>query len=504
MRKINWRDWLSVAVVSFGSFTALLSSTNVEIAFPYIMGALGMELKMVQWTVSIFMIVMTIAMFTTADATRRYGLRFCFLLSAFIMLFGSGICALAESSSILIIGRAVQGFAVGFQMPLGAILVSKIFPTERIGFAMGIYGAVMLLAPAMGPVMGGYLVEKFQWGAIFYLQIPLAMFSALTGYLFLKQEKVAQIASAKVKTYDLMGLLLVSVHIVSMFMCLSEVQEQGLFRVESFSLALLCVAALVLFLGQELRHPFPLLNLKLFSKIEFCISLLVILLIGFGLFSSVLIVPYYFQNVLQMPAADVGESLIWTGLIMSLLSPVCGKLSDMDFLFALVVSGLILFFLSCYWISEIQLGSTIQSIILLLILGRIGFSILLPAIYTNSMRMLNETEVADGAVLINLARQLGGTFGVIYVSGYYEHTSYQVSAYLKMLFSTEHLQNTLTGPLSQQQLLIELAQYSDPINKLSGFIAFVEIFRLTALMALATIAIIVVHRLYKLITTKSA
>ncbi len=453
-----------------------------------------MELKTVQWTVSIFMIVMAIAMFTTADACKRFGIKSCFLLSNAILILGSLVCAFAESSFTLIVGRAIQGFAVGFQMPLGAILVARLYPREKIGLAMGIYGAVMLMAPAMGPVMGGYLVEHYNWQSIFFCQLPLAIFSALLGSLYIPGNK-NDAEPKSVNSYDYVGLLLVSVHISTLFAFLAELQEFGISAQFTLLYATLCISSLLFFLANELVAKRPLINLSLFFNLEFSLSLMIILLIGFGLFSSVLIVPYYLQSVLAMPAVDVGKSLIWTGLIMSILAPVCGRLSDTQYLYSLISVGLVLFFISCYLISTSPMGTSVTGIIWLLIIGRIGFSVMLPAIYTNAMRLLKPENIPDGAVLINLFRQIGGTLGVVYISSYYEQTNFIVSSHLTMMFSGEHAKQSTSSNLSLVELEALLHNFSYPINQISGYVAFIEIFRFTAYLALAALFAIAISKI---------
>jgi MFS family permease len=181
----NRHNMTCIFAVGFGSFTSLLSSTTIEVAFPQMMGALALDLNQVQWTITLYMIVMTIAMLLAADVVKRIGVKSTFVLSFVIMSIGSLIGGLSDNLLVLLTGRFFQGFAAGLQAPLATIILGQIFPKNKMGIAMGFFGAIMLMAPAMGPVVGGYIIEVLSWREVFHFQLPMAALSIILAMFYL-------------------------------------------------------------------------------------------------------------------------------------------------------------------------------------------------------------------------------------------------------------------------------------------------------------------------------
>lgn len=411
--------WPAVLCMAFISFSSLLSSTTIEVAFPDIMGSLGVGLETAQWCITIFLIVMTVSMLLTADLVQRIGLRATSALSCLMLIGSSWTGGVAESIEILFLSRAVQGFSAGIIVPLGVILVTRLFPPNKIGRAMGVFGAIMLLAPSMGPVIGGFLVEYSSWRILFFIQVPLALMSLLLGNIFLPKHQVKREGR-----YDWMGFSFLSISLAAGYTCFFLMTVYGL---RSFALqvsAFIYFISTGLFIYSECRASCPIVELGIFRNSAFVINLFIIFVVGVGMFSTILLIPYYLLETLHFTPAQVGLSLLPVGVVMCLIAPIAGIISDVVKPATVIIPSLLLFAISGYFLSETRIGSSLTYIIVGAVIGRIGLSFLLPTLYTHTIRVLEGKFVECGSSLINFARQTGGAVGVMYFSTLFAEMSY--------------------------------------------------------------------------------
>lgn len=407
----SFQRWMAVAAVSIGSFSSLLSSTTIDVAFSPLMAHFGMSMETAQWTITLYMIVMTIAMLLAADMVKRIGVRATSDISFVIFTIGCILGGIADSVEMLFFGRVLQGIAAGLQTPLAAIVVTKSFPQERIGYAMGIFGSVMLLAPALGPVIGGLLIDQSSWRMLFYFQVPLAIFSLFAGHLALSKGEI----STKGR-YDWSGLIILSISMCSLFAAMKFYRSHGVDSALFFITCTLSMITLVAFLQNEKKAINPLVDLNIFGISPFSINLIIIYLLGAGMFSSILLIPFYLIETLHYTPGQAGMALLPAGIIMAVSAPIAGRLADRYTPPYIIIPSLVIFALSGFFLSEVKLDSTIGFIVIGAVISRIGLSFLLPSLYSSTLRHLKGQYTEYGSSLMNFARQLGGSTGVMFFS----------------------------------------------------------------------------------------
>lgn len=495
MTKIDPKAWLPVFAVSFGSFSSLLSSTTIEVAFPNLMGTLGIELNSAQWTITLYMIVMTIAMLLSADLVKRFGIRKVSGFSFSLFFLSSWLGGVAQDPETLFVARALQGFSAGLQAPLGAIVVINLFPKDRIGAGMGVFGSIMLLAPSLGPVIGGLIVEYHSWRAVFYFQLPMAVISFVLGQALLPKGEVT--TSGK---YDWFGLITLAVIILMVFYCLNIVSKQG---THVFILQVgvaVIVIGLIVFAQVEKVASNPIIDLNVFKVLPFSLNLVVIFMMGAGMFSSILLIPYYMLKTLNFTPEQVGLALLPAGLVMAVSSPLAGRLSDRIEPPKIIVPSLFIFSLSGFYLSQIQIGTAIWGLAIGAIIGRIGLSFLLPSLYTNTIKSLNGNFTEYGSSLMNFSRQLGGAIGVMYFSSEFSKNSFITAKYIQyetekvhVLDSARNFLHNADVPLTQLTAIEQDAYYfnniNTDINLMAEHMSFINLFKFIGYASLAGIAI---------------
>ena len=478
----NRNNIICILTVGFGSFTSLLSSTTVEIAFPQMMGALALNLNQAQWTITLYMIVMTIAMLLAADIVKRLGVKTTFIISFVIMAFGSLIGGIADNLFTLLTGRFCQGFAAGLQAPLATIVLGQIFPKNRMGIAMGFFGAIMLLAPALGPVVGGYIIEITSWREIFYFQIPMAIISIYFAFFYLSN--ATQTTKDK---YDWLGLFILSLLLSSFFLALHFIQKFGIYCAEvTIFTALFCLLAFIFYYCEEYAKQ-PLVKFSLFKDIIFTNNVIVIFALGVCMFSSILLIPIYLLEVKGYSARQAGEALLIPGLIMAVMAPISGWLSDKYPPRELILAGLIINGLAVYSLIQLETGSEIAFIVVAATVSRMGMSVMLPALYVSSLKRLDEDTLPYGASMINFSRQLGGALGVLLFSAMFERSKHitEQQVWLNLIPKLE-----TQGFATQLETPELFNNFHQGVTVLSGHTAFREVFLFNTLMTVGCIILI--------------
>jgi MFS transporter, DHA2 family, multidrug resistance protein len=398
--------WLVLLTVMIGSMASIMSSTIVNVAVPDLSRHFVLGHERAQWVSAGFMQAMTLSMLTTPWFLRRFGLRRTYAGTILLLLAGGVIGGFSMNYPMLIAMRAVEGLAAGILQPIPAIVVFRAFDINERGKAMGIFGFGVVLAPAIGPSVGGFLVELFGWRSIFFVVVPfcllvLAMVNRLLPVNSPMREPTGPL--------DWKGLLLASVCIVSLLNGLVQLHH-GLLR--AAGLLVLGGAAFIAFVVYQLRTENPLLDMRLFRHRAFAMGALVAFIYGAGLFGSTYLLPVYMQMALNYAPSQAGLVLLPAGFVLALTIMVAGRLLDRCAPNLLVCTGLGLLALSLALMAVGSLATGYFALIAWTIIGRIGLGLVLPALTLGSMSGVAAELVAQGASAINFLRQLGGALGV--------------------------------------------------------------------------------------------
>ncbi len=403
--------WLSLGTVMLGTIASIMASTIVNVAVPDMSQHFTLGQERAQWLAAGFMAAMTVSMPLTPWLLERHGYRRTYVGAVLLLLVGSIAGGLSNSYELVLAMRVTEGLAAGVLQPIPAIIVLRGFKPEEQGRAMGLFGFGAVLAPALGPSIGGVLVEWFGWRSIFFVASPFCLLALPLAWKLLPHSAPggAEVNATGVRL-DLIGLVLVTITILLGLNGLALLH--GGSAVAGLALLGCSAGALVAFVRHQRRTPHPLMRLDLFRHRRFALGALVAFVYGAALFGSTYLLPVFMQIALSLPPSQAGAVLLPAGIVLAITIPLVGRSSTPSSRAAFIFYGLVLLALSFVLMLVVGRGTALMLITALAVLGRIGLGCILPSLNLAAMEGVEAPLVAQGTSLINLLRQLGGATGV--------------------------------------------------------------------------------------------
>ncbi|EXL10107.1 DHA2 family efflux MFS transporter permease subunit [Aquamicrobium defluvii] len=434
--------WLATGTVMIATIAVVLSTTIVNVAIPDVMGAFGISQVQAQWLSTGFLAAMTATMLVTDWADRAFGQRATMVGALAIFMAGSVLGGVAPNETVLTIARVIQGAAAGVVQPLAMILLFQVFPPNQRGAAMGIFGIGVVLAPALGPWIGGLLIDAFSWRYVFYLGIPFAVVGILLANLFLPARKDTGARPG----FDWGGMMLLCIFLGTLLNALTNAQRLGWSSDPILIQFAVAVAALAGFIWWEMTTGKPMLDLRLFANVPFSSASLVAFIMGAGLFGSTYLVPLFVQTIQGLTPTQAGLLLMPSGFVLVLIFPIAGRLSDKVPAGFLIGAGMLIFAWSSWLTVSVSVDTAFWTLAWWVVISRIGLGLLFPSLTAGSLKVLPRELVAQGSGAINFIRQLGGAFGVNLLAVFLERrTVYHSDA----LTATQTSHNPATMDLLQ-------------------------------------------------------
>lgn len=400
--------WLAIAAIGSGTFVALLMTTIINVALPQIMGAFGIDQSEAQWLSTGFLASSTISMLVSGWLVNRVGVQSAFFFPSLLFIAASMAAAISPNNDLLILSRVIQGFAYGFYMPIAMYVMSRIFPPDKQGIGMGIFGILAILGPAIGPYVGGLAVDAFGWRSVFYLPLPLALISLPLCLWYLP----GAIDPEQQTKLDLKSVFWLCVGITLTLIGLSNGQKYG--WDSNFVIGSLAVGgfAIFAFISQQMVSSSPLLNLKLFSYRSFNLAAIISVLFGAGLFGGMYASPLFLQIIQGVSATEAGLAMLPAGLLLTIAFPVVGYFSDKVPQYLLIMGGMAVLAYGTAIMVFADQFTPFWTICWWLILSRIGMAIVMPPLSMVSMSALPPQLLTQASGTINFIRQIGGALGV--------------------------------------------------------------------------------------------
>ncbi len=407
--------WLLLLSVMIGTMASIMSATIVNVAIPDMSQHFTLGQARAQWVSSGFMVAMTVSMLTTPWLLARYGYRRTYAGTMLLLMAGGIVGGLANHFGLVLAARVAEGLAAGVVQPIPAIIIMRAFAPHEQGRASGLFGMGGVLAPALGPSVGGVLVDLFGWRSIFFMVVPLCLVSLWMAYRYVPVSAPGGVAAnPKGAMIDWRGLLLGGVGTL----CLLNgmVALHGSNRPQAALLLGAAAAALLVFVWWQKRLALadgePLMNLALFGYRPFAMGSVVAFIYGTALFGSTYLLPVYLQLGLNLSASHVGAIFLPAGLVLAATIAVVGRLADRQPTWLLVSTGLGLLTASFALMLTVSLTSALWVLVLWTTLGRIGLGFILPSLNLGSLRALPTSLLSQGSSGINFLRMLGGAIGV--------------------------------------------------------------------------------------------
>src|SRR6478609_4960912 len=367
-----------IAILLIGAFISLLNETLLNVALPSIMKDLDVTTSTVQWLSTGYMLVNGIMIPTTAFLIQRYSVRGLFLTAMTLFTAGTILAGASPVFSVLLTARIIQASGAAIMMPLLMNVLLTSFPLEKRGAAMGIFGLVMIFAPAIGPTLSGWLIEHYEWRMLFHLVTPIAAIVLIGSFFLLKDKK------EKVEiNLDFLSLVLSTIGFGGLLYGFSSAGDKGWDSVEVYGTIIVGAVALILFITRQFKLKTPMLEFRIFKYPMFALSSTISMVITMALFSAMLLMPIYVQTVRGISPLHSGLLMLPGALLMGVMSPITGKLFDKFGARALAVTGLTITAVTTYFFSNLELDTTYTTLITLYTLRMFGMSMVMMPVMTN-------------------------------------------------------------------------------------------------------------------------
>ena len=407
--------WLMLTTVMIGSMAAIMSSTIMNVGIPDMSLQFGIGQEQAQWVSSSFMVAMTVSMLTTPWLLARFGYRSTYLGCMLVLLIAGVAGGLSTEYNLVLVARVAEGLAAGVVQPIPAIIILRAFDTSEQGRANSFFGMGVVLAPAIGPSIGGLLVDWMSWRALFFMVVPFCMISVWMALRYVPITAPGGVSANHGKpSLDLGGLALATVGTLCLLNGLVMLHSSN-FTVALALIASTTICAMGFVVWQRIqtrRGGKPLMNMSLFAHRPFAMGTTVAFIYGIALFGSTYLLPLYLQRGLGLSPSYVGTLLLPAGLMLALTIAIVGRYSSTHPTHLMVSFGLILLALSFALMLTVHLQTALGVLVALAILGRVGLGFILPSLNIGAMRGMEDSLIPQGASVINFLRMLGGAAGV--------------------------------------------------------------------------------------------
>lgn len=399
--------WFVTIAGLLGAFAMVLSATIVNVAVPNVMGAFGVGQDEAQWMATAFIATMTASQLLNAWVVAALGQRVAFLCTLSVFMVGTMISTTAQTMDMLIVGRIMQGSAAGVVQPLVMVTIFQVFPADRRGLAMGIYGTGVVMAPAIGPAMGGMMIDMFSWRHMFLMPLPFVVVAFLMGAVFMP----GKTRRGPLPRFDWAGYILLCAAVFLLMTAVAAGPREGWLSDKVLLEFIAGSAAAAGFIVTQLRGRAPILDCTLFRNFKFASAASVAFVFGAGNFGSTYVIPVFVQAVQGYTATRAGMVILPAGLMLVALLPITGRLADKLPDHVPVLAGLSFFALGMALMVTSDVNTPFWTFAFFAIVGRIGLAFILPSLNAAALRALPSDQLNKGSGALNFVRQLGGATG---------------------------------------------------------------------------------------------
>ena len=405
----GYRWWVLVTVM-IGNVASIMSSTIVNVALPDMSRVFLLGQDRAQWLSAGFMAAMTISMLATPWLLERLGYRSAYMAVIALLMAGGIGGGLGWSFEWVLAMRVAEGLAAGLLQPIPTIIIMNAFASHEQVRAMSLFSMGVVLAPAVGPGIGGVLVDLFGWRSIFFFVVPFCLVALWMARRYLPQSAPGGAEMRSDRRFDIAGLALLSVAILSLLNGMVDLQRGG--HGQAAVLLGLAAFAVAAFVYRERHAAHPLMQLRLFGHAQFAFGSCVAFMYGAALFGSTYLLPVFMQIALGLPASQAGGALLPAGIMLWLTIALAGRLGNRFALHQVVAFGLTLLALSFVLMLAVGQDTSVWTIALWIAVGRIGLGFVLPSLNLGAMRGLPAALIPQASSGINFMRQFGGAVGV--------------------------------------------------------------------------------------------
>ena len=451
-----------LAAMLFGMFIAILNQTLLNVALPKINTEFNISASTGQWLMTGFMLVNGILIPISAFLFNKYSYRKLFIIALLLFTIGSLVCALSNNFPMMMGGRVLQAIGAGVLMPLGSNVIVTIFTPEKRGVAMGTMGIAMILAPAIGPTLSGYIVQNYHWNVMFYGMFFLGIAAMIFGYFWFRLYQRTTNPRA-----DYQGIVYSTIGFGALLYGFSEAGNKGWGSAEIVTMFIIGAIFIAAFVIRELTMRAPMLNLEVLKSSTFTLTTIINMVVMMSLFGGMILLPIYLQNLRGFSALDSGLLLLPGSLVMGILGPITGKLLDTIGLKPLALFGIAVMAYGTWELTKLNMDTPYLHIMSIYVIRSFGMAFVMMPLMTAAINALPPRLISHGNAFLNTMRQLAGSIGTaILVTVMTTQTTNHVGAF------TDELDKT--NPVIQDHVRQMAAQYGGQSEAVQAILKYVN------------------------------
>lgn len=402
---------LAMLAVIIAVFMAILDTSIVNVALPKMMSVFGVTQSDIEWVVTAYALVSGALVPVTGYLGDRFGYKRIFLIANVIFTLGSGLCGAAWSNDSMIVFRIIQAIGGGALMPISMAMIFRMFPPEKRGMAMGLFGIAIMFAPATGPTLSGYIVEYLDWRLIFTINVPIGIID-----FFLAAAVLTEFKAPVTQKFDLWGFLTSTTGLATLLYGIGKVSEKGWGDSEVITFVTIGITCLTIFVFIELLIEHPMLDLTLLKNSTYTLSLIISSIATLIMMGVLFLLPIFLQTLSGLSAIQTGLILLPQAIVSGIMMPIAGALFDKIGARLLAVIGLLFTALSLYLSSALDLNTAFSVLITWLVLRAIGMGLMMMPIQTAGMNTVPMHKMGQGTALSNTIRQISASFGIAWLA----------------------------------------------------------------------------------------
>ncbi len=491
--------WIIAFSVMLGTFMEVLDTSVANVALPHIGGSLSATPEEATWVLTSYLISNAVILPTAAWLGSMFGRKRFLLTCIFIFTAASALCGAAPRLDILILARILQGLGGGALQPIAQSVLLESFPPARRGVAMAAYGMGVVVAPILGPTLGGWITEEYSWRWVFYINLPVGALAFLMVQTFV--EDPPYVKSRRPGRIDYIGFTLMAIGLATLQIMLDKGQEEDWFAAPWIRwFAAISAVALVGFVIRELTTDHPIVDLRILTNRNFAIGTTLITILGLVLYSTIAMLPLFLQTLLGYSALMSGLTITPRGMGAFLTNTVVGRIiAYIDTRF-LIAGGLLVLGVSGLMFANLNLDIGMPNVVWPNFLNGIGASMIFVSLTTTTMGRLRNEQMGNAAGIYNLMRNVGGSIGIAAVATFLARWSQVHQAtlvghltpydpqYQQWLATAQAGLAVRVGPVDAGPKALGLLYQT--LGQQARLLAFMDIFRITSIFALCAIPLV--------------
>lgn len=401
--------WRVLGVVMLGTVMSALDSSIVNVSLPNIMAAFGASVDDIEWVVTAYMLGFSTFMPLTAWLRDWVGHRRLYLMALAVFTTGSVLCGVAWSLPALIAARVLQAFGGGAITPTGMAMIAEVFPPHERGRALGIWTVGVIVGPALGPTLGGYLTETLGWRSIFNINLPIGLLGSILAARVLHEDRPE--ANAR-RDFDLPGFVLLAAFLVSGLLALANGNHDGWTSRYIVSCSLIAGFSLVGFIAVETSVEDRILDLGLLGRGQFTVAMVVTAVRSAALYGGTFLLPLFMQTHMGLDEVHTGLLLLPGALTIGVMSPIVGRLTDRVGARALTVAGLLLTALFMFLYRRLDTTTSTWGVLWPTLVRGVGLGLLVTPVTAAAMNAVPTSRAGMASSMLNLVQQVAGSLGI--------------------------------------------------------------------------------------------